>query len=217
MLTEITDADPMYVYFNLNERDFLRLLTAYRERIKEKGLDPSVDPDSKAGLTLYMGLTNEKGYPHVGVADYAESGLDPNTGTLQLRGVFENAGPPHAITPGLFARVRLPVAQRFDMPLVSERAIGSDQSGRFVLVVNEDQVVEKRNIRQGQLTDGMRVIEEGVEPGDWVIVNGLQRARPGAKVEPEQVDMATLAVSSMRAAGGAASEKTAQAGEEKRE
>jgi RND family efflux transporter MFP subunit len=223
VLTEITNSDPMYVYFNLNERDFLRLLTAYRERIKEKGLDPAVDADAQAELVVLMGLANEEGYPHVGVGDYAESGLDPSTGTLQLRGVFENAGSPPPISPGLFARVRMPVAKRSDMPLVSERAIGSDQSGRFLLVVNNENLVEKRNIRQGQLTDGMRVIEEGLDPEEWVIVNGLQRARPGGKVAPEQTDMAKLAVSAMRAAAGdaksarAASESPARADEGIRE
>jgi len=88
------------------------------------------------------------------------------------------------------------------MPLVSERAIGSDQSGRFVLVVNGEDVIEKRSIRQGQLNDGMRVIEEGLEPGEWVVVNGLQRARPGGKVVPEETDMANLTVSAMRASTG---------------
>ena len=200
VLTEITDFDPMYAYFNLNERDYLRLVTAYRKRVKERGLDPAVDPDRKAGIPVFMGLANEEGYPHTGIADFAESGLDPNTGTLQLRGVFENSGAPPPITSGLFARIRLPVAKRADMLLVSERAIGADQSGRFLLVANSDNVIEKRNIRQGQLSDGMRVIEEGLESGEWVVVNGLQRARPGGKVEPEKTDMTKLTVSAMRAA-----------------
>ena len=200
VLTEITDFDPMYANFNLNERDYLRLASAYRKRIKEKGLDPAVDPDRKAGIPVFMGLANEAGYPHTGVADFAESGLDPNTGTLQIRGVFENSGSPPPVTTGLFARIRLPVDKRADMLLVSERAIGADQGGRFLLVANSDDVIEKRNIRQGQLTDGMRVIEEGLEPGEWVVVNGLQRARPGRKVEPEKTDMSKLTVSAMRAA-----------------
>ena len=222
VLTEITDADPMYVYFNINERDLLRLLSAYRARVKEKGLDPAVDSDSKADIKLFMGLTNEEGYPHSGIADFSESGLDSNTGTLQLRGVFVNSESPPILIPGLFARVRMPIAIRSDMPLVSERAIGSDQSGRFVLVVNADNVIEKRNIRQGQLTDGMRVIEEGLGPGEWVVVNGLQRARPGGKVVPEKTDMAKLTVSAMRApAGGGESDpnekKTTPAADASRE
>jgi RND family efflux transporter MFP subunit len=222
VLTEISDVDPMYVYFNINERDLLRLLSAYRVRVKEKGLDPAVDSDRKADIKLFMGLTNEEGYPHSGIADFSESGLDSNTGTLQLRGVFVNSESPPILISGLFARVRMPIAKRSDMPLVSERAIGSDQSGRFVLVVNADNVIEKRNIRQGQLTDGMRVIEEGLEPGEWVVVNGLQRARPGGKVVPEKTDMAKLTVSAMRApAGGGESDpnekKTTPAADASRE
>ena len=223
VLTEITDVDPMYVYFNLNERDFLRLHAAYRERVKEKGLDPAVDPDSKAELKVFMGLANEEAYPHSGIGDFSESGLDPNTGTLQLRGVFENGETVAAIAPGLFARVRMPVAKRSNMPLVSERAIGSDQSGRFVLVVNKDKVIEKRNIRQGQLSDGMRVIEDGLGPDEWVVVNGLQRARPGAKVDADKVDMSNLTVSAMRMAAGdsvegdPAEKRAARTSEENRE
>jgi RND family efflux transporter MFP subunit len=221
VLTEITDIDPMYVYFNLNERDFLRLQVAYRQRIKEKGLDPAVDPAREAGIQLFMGLANEEGYPHGGVADFAESGLDPNTGTLQLRGVFENGGSTPPLTSGLFARIRMPVDKRADMLLVSERAIGADQSGRFLLVANSDNVIEKRNIRQGQLNDGMRVIEEGLKPGEWVVVNGLQRARPGGKVEPEKTDMAKLTVSAMRVpprgAGGPDDAKTPPASNAARE
>jgi len=223
VLTEITDVDPMYVYFNLNERDFLRLQAAYRERVQEKGLDPAVDPDRDADIKVFMGFANEEGYPHVGIADFAESGLDPNTGTLQLRGVFENNESPVAIKPGLFARIRMPIDKRADMPLVTERAIGSDQSGRFVLVVNSDNVIEKRNIRQGQLTDGMRVIEEGLDAGEWMVINGLQRARPGGKVEPEKTDMSKLTVSAMRASANdrnessPAQKKTAQTSEGSRE
>jgi RND family efflux transporter MFP subunit len=221
VLTEITEFNPIYAYFNLNERDFLRLHSAYRKRVEEKGLDPSVDPDRKADIKVYLGLANEEGYPHEGVADFSESGLDANTGTLQLRGVFDNPGAVKAIAPGLFARIRMPVAKRADAPLVSERAIGSDQGGRFVLVVNGENVVEKRNVVYGQLDDGMRVIEEGIEPGEWIVVNGLQRARPGAKVESEQIDMATLRVSAMRApekeGNKPAAGETAQAGSANRE
>ena len=221
VLTEITEFNPMYAYFNLNERDLLRLHSAYRKRVEERGLDPRVDPDRKADIKVFLGLANEEGYPHEGIADFSESGLDANTGTLQLRGVFDNPGPVTKILPGLFGRIRMPVALRADAPLVSERAIGADQSGRFVLVVNGDNVVEKRNIVQGQLDDGMRVIEDGVEPGEWVVVNGLQRARPGAKVEPEQIDMASLRVSAMggaaRDAEKPAAKEPAQAGDAVRE
>jgi RND family efflux transporter MFP subunit len=221
ILTEITRFNPMYAYFNLNERDFLRLHSAYRKRVEEKGLDPRVDPDREADIKVFLGLANQEGYPHEGVADFAESGLDTNTGTLEMRGVFENPGPVNAISSGLFARIRMPVARREGAPLVSERAIGSDQSGRFVLVVTGENVIEKRNIVQGQLDDGMRFIEDGIEPGEWIVVSGLQRARPGAKVEPERIDMASLRVSAMapgaKAGDGPASNVPAQTGDAIRE
>ncbi|MFQ5936800.1 MAG: efflux RND transporter periplasmic adaptor subunit, partial [Acidiferrobacterales bacterium] len=155
VLTEITSYDPMYVYFNLNERDLLRLRALYRERVKEKGVNPAKDSDVKAEIRVHLGLADQEGYPHEGVLDFAESGVDAETGTLQLRGVFANKEVPTALLPGLFARVRLPIAKRPNMPLVTERAIGADQSGRYLLVINKENTVEKRNIKLGQLVDGL--------------------------------------------------------------
>lgn len=195
VLTDITRYDPMYVYFDLNERDLLRVMAMYREAFEEKGLDPETHSAVRAEIPLYLGLADEPGYPHEGVYDFGESGVDPETGTIRLRGVFENPGMPPVLLPGLFARVRMPIATRPDVPLVTERAIGADQSGRFLLVVISENVIEKRNIQQGQLVDGMRVIEEGLQNDDWVVVNGIQRARPGAKVDPEKTEMASLTAS----------------------
>jgi hypothetical protein len=93
----------------------------------------------------------------------------------------------------------MPIDERANALLVTERAIGSDQSGRFILTVNSENVVEKRPIRMGQLVDGLRVIEEGLKTGDLVVVNGLQRARPGGKVDPEKIEMKTMTISAMRA------------------
>ena len=198
MLTEITDYDPMYVYFNLNERDLLRLMTMYRERVKQKGVDPTKESDREVDIRVQIGLTNEEGYPHEGVMDFAESGVDADTGTIQLRGLFDNSEVPMLLIPGLFVRVRVPIAKRPDMPLVAERAIGADQTGQYVLVVNKDNRVEKRSARLGQLIDGMRVMEDGVRPDDWIVINGLQRARPGGKVNPDKADMASLSASAQK-------------------
>ncbi len=206
VLTEVTDFDPMYVYFNLNELDLLRVRAMYRAEVKKKGLDPAKDPDREANIKVYLGLADEEGYPHEGVLDFAESGVDPDTGTIQLRAVFNNEEVPYALIPGLFARVRLPIAKRPDMPMVTDRAINADQSGRYLLVVNSENVVEKHNVRLGRLVDGLRVIEEGLRSEDWVVVNGIQRARPGGKVGPEKIDMASLTSSALRTAAKA--EKT---------
>jgi RND family efflux transporter MFP subunit len=203
LLTTVTRYDPMYVYFSLNEYDLLRVQSMYRKRVKEKGLDPDKDSDSEAKIPLFLGLANEKGYPHEGILDFVESGVDPATGTLQLRGVFPNPGPPYVLLPGLFTRLRMPIDKREKALLVTERAIGADQSGNFLLTVGSDNVVEKKPIRAGQLVDGLRVIEEGLQPGERVIVKGVQRARPGGKVDPDKIDMQTLTVSAIQAAADA--------------
>ncbi len=200
LLTTVTDSAPMHVYFSLNERDLLRAYEMYRARVKEKGYNPDQEPDSRADISLFLGVANEEGYPHEGEMDFADSELDTGTGTLQLRGIFPNSENPPVLLPGLFARVRMPIQELPDALLVTERAIGSDQTGRYLLVVNSENLVERRLIRQGQQQDGMRVIEEGLLPGERVIVAGIQRARPGATVEIEQVDMASLSTSALRAA-----------------
>ena len=203
LLTTVTRFDPMYVYFNLNENDLLRVMTMYRNRVQEKSYNPEQESDSKAEIPLYLGLANETGFPHEGIMDFAESDVDAGTGTLQLRGVFPNPSSSPILLPGLFTRLRLPIDKRDKALLVTERAIGADQSGRFILTVNSENVVEKRPIRQGQLVDGLRVIVEGLQPGELVIVNGLQRARPGGKVDPEKIEMKALTISAIRARAAA--------------
>lgn len=211
LLTTVTRFDPIYVYFNLNERDLLKVLAMYREEVKEKNIDTATQSDSEAEIPIFLGVATEKGYPHQGTYDFGESTVDPGTGTLQLRAVFPNPGPVPALVPGLFTRVRMPIAERTNALLVTERAIGADQSGRYLLTVNAENVVDKRLIRMGQLVDGLRVIEEGLQPGERVVVSGLQRARPGAKVDPERIDMASLKASALRAAAEAEKKKTAAA------
>lgn len=207
LLTKVTRNDPMYVYFNLNERDLLMVMAMYRKTVEEKGLNSDKDSSIKADIPLFLGLANEEGYPHKGTLDFAESGVDTGTGTLQLRGVFPNPGSERVLVPGLFTRLRMPFDKQKNALLVTERAIGADQGGRYLLAVNSENVVEKRPIRMGQLVDGLSVIEEGVQPGEWVVVNGLQRARPGAKVDPEQTDMNTLTASALKAAAEASKDK----------
>ena len=207
LLTTVIRHDPMYAYFNLNERDLLKVMAMYRRETKEKGLDPTKDSAARADLTVSLELANEENYPHQGIVDFAESGVDPATGTLQLRGVFPNPGPSPILLPGLFTSLRMPIGKRENALLVTERAIGSDQSGRFLLAVNSENMVEKKPIRMGRLVDGLRVIVEGLGPGDRVVVNGLQRARPGAKVDPEPTDMKSLTASALKAAAEAGQKK----------
>jgi RND family efflux transporter MFP subunit len=197
VLTEVTRYDPIYVYFNLNERDLLRVLAMVREDAKAKGRDPDHLSDQEIEVPIYLGLANEAGYPHQGKYDYADSAVDPKTGTLQLRGTFENAQRPPRLYPGLFTRIRMPIGKRPDMPLVSERAIGNDQRGIYLMVVNAENLVERRSVETGQRIDGLIVIEDGLQKDDRVVVKGVQRARPGRKVDPESVDMADLTTSAL--------------------
>ncbi len=196
LLADITTYDPIYVIFTLNELDLLEVLARFRAEMESAGLDP----DSPAGqssvrLPLEMALSNENGFPRTGFVDYAESAVDPDTGTMQVRGIFQNPGAIPQILPGLFTRVRMALGSRPDLPLVAEQAVGSDQGGQFLLVVNDENTVEKRPVRLGALIDGLRVIEEGITPQDRVVVNGTQRARPGAPVEPSLVEMSSLRIS----------------------
>ena len=131
-----------------------------------------------------MNLAADEGFPHADYIDYLANQVDPETGTLQARGVFEN--PKRQIISGLFANVRLPLAQIKDALLVPESALGQDQHGRFLMVVKPDNSVEPRVVTQGARYHNLRVIQKGLEPTDRVVILGLQRARPGAKVTPKE-------------------------------
>jgi RND family efflux transporter MFP subunit len=176
LLTTIRQWTPIYVYFSINERDLLRIM----ERARAEGITAD-NPDK---IPLEVGLANETGFPHKGKLDFVDSTVDPETGTMQLRGLFDNPGPQHIMIPGMFVRVRMPVAQRENALLVTERALGLDQGGRYLLVVDNENKVEQRYVTIGALEDGMRVIIDGLKPEDQVVVKGIQRAIPGAKVTP---------------------------------
>jgi RND family efflux transporter MFP subunit len=134
-------------------------------------------------LPVQIGLQTEDGYPHAGNLDYASPTINASTGTLVVRGLIPN--PDRVLLPGFFVRVRVPVEQEQNAVLVPDTAQGSDQGGRYVLVVNKDNVVEQRRVRPGQLEDTLRVIEEGLTPDDRVVIGGLLRAIPGQKVDPQ--------------------------------
>jgi len=130
-----------------------------------------------------LGLADETGYPRHGFIESSDNRLNPDTGTLTLRMVFPNAD--EALVPGLFARVRVPIGAPQPTLLVSERAIETDQSQKFVLVVGTDRIASYRTVTLGGAVDGKRIVLDGLHPGDRVIVNGLQRVRPGMAVDPE--------------------------------
>ena len=200
LLTDVTRFNPMYVYFSLNERNLLRLLKVYREKIQERGGDTTSTYLKQEKMPVYMGLADEEDYPHEGILEFAESAVDTGTGTMELRGIFVNDGRPPALLPGLFARVRVPVDQRADMLLVTERAVAQDQGGTYLLVVNSENKVERRSVTTGQRIDGMAVIEEGLLKDDQIVVEGVQRARPGRMVTPQSVEMSGLTTSARQQA-----------------
>jgi RND family efflux transporter MFP subunit len=176
-LATITTYDPMYVHFSINERDLLQLMQKAREQARQ-------GREAQDNRTLELGFGET--YFLTGRIDFYDLGVDPDTGTFLLRGIFPNSEEPPRLLPGLFVRIRHPINQRDDALLITERALGVDQGGRYLLVVNEANQVEHRPVRIGALVDGMRVIEEGLQADEWVVVKGLQRARPGITVTPQR-------------------------------
>jgi membrane fusion protein (multidrug efflux system) len=168
LLATIVQVDPIHAYMTLSERDFLRY---------HRGTG------AQNGSTVELGLESEEGYPHAGVVDYHEPSIDSGTGTIQLRGQFANAD--GAILPGTFVRLRLPIDQQAGALLVPERALGSDQSGQYLLVVGNQDLVEYRGVTVGTRVGEMRVVEGQIAAGDRVVVDGLLRARPNSKVVPK--------------------------------
>jgi RND family efflux transporter MFP subunit len=174
-LATIVALDPIYVNFNVNERDVLRV----REEARRRGLTAA---DLKS-VPVEVGLQTETGYPHEGKLDYAAPTINQSTGTLAVRGVVPN--PDRVLLPGYFVRIRVPVDKQPNAVLIPDTALGSDQGGRYVLVVTNENVVEQRKVETGPIEGDLRVIESGLKPDDRVVTAGLLRAVPGQKVDPQ--------------------------------
>ncbi len=174
-LASIVALDPIWVNFNVNEQDVLRIRTEARRR--------GMTADDLKQLPVEVGLQTETGFPHKGRLDYAAVTLNQSTGTLPVRGVLPNSD--RALLPGFFVRVRVPIDQEQNALLVPDVALGSDQAGRYLLVVNGENVVEQRKVRVGPLEGELRVIEDGLKADDRVVTAGLLRAIPGQKVDPQ--------------------------------
>jgi len=174
LLTRVVSIDPIYAYFDGDEQTYL----AFRELARSGDGGGS----QHARIPVFLGLANEQGFPHQGYVDFVDNQLDPRTGTIRTRAVFRNKD--RAFTPGLFARIKLVGSAHRPTPLIQDRAIGTDQDKKFVLVLKPDSTVDYRPIQVGRLVDGLRIVESGLKPGERIVINGLQRARPGTKVAP---------------------------------
>lgn len=178
-LTTVVSLSPMYVYFEAAERDYLKYIDLARS-----GQRPLSREHANPVL---MALGNDPEFKHQGYMDFVDNRVDPGTGTLLGRAVFPN--PDQFLVPGMFVRVRLVGNNKYVGALINDRAILTDQDRRYVLVVGEGDVLEYRAITPGPMVDGLRAVREGLKPGERIIVNGLQRVRPGMPVKPRMVPM----------------------------
>ena len=172
VLTTVVSDEAVYAYFDVDEQTYL-------EHVQESNA-----PEQSV---VHVGLINEQGYPHEARLDFVDNQFDPNHGTIRARAVLDNSD--GKFTPGLFARMKLVSPNRHSAALVDDRAIGTDLGKRFVFVVDEQGVVQYRSVETGRLVEGLRIVENGLAAGDVVIVNGLQRVRPGVSVAQTRVAM----------------------------
>jgi RND family efflux transporter MFP subunit len=184
LLTTIVSIDPIWIYFDIDEPSLLRVRDA---AVRRTGRTAAPENVASLNIPVQFGLVNESGYPHTATLDFVDNRVDPTTGTMRVRAVVRNAD--RKFSPGYFVRVKLPVGGPHPAVLVAERAIGTDQDRKYLLAVNDQNAVEYRPVRLGPVVDGLRVIEEGLRPGEWIVVNGLQRVRPGVTVAPQRVEM----------------------------
>jgi RND family efflux transporter MFP subunit len=174
ILTTIMSTDPIYAYFDVDDQTWEQVRPLLH---KSQNLTPYVQ----------LGLTSEKGFPHVGKLDFVDNQVDAGTGTLRMRGVFANED--GSLTPGQFVHIRLPLGSAHEALLVSDRAIDTDQGQKIIYIVKSDNVVEKRVVKLGGLHDGLREIQAGLKAHELAIIEGIQRVHPGATVSPEATAM----------------------------
>ncbi|WP_206028631.1 efflux RND transporter periplasmic adaptor subunit [Thalassoroseus pseudoceratinae] len=175
LLTTIVSLDPIHCYFDANEQAFLKYVRLTDERRRQSS--------RQVKNPVYLQLADEKGYPHVGHTDFVDNRIDKNTGTIRARAIFPNDSAD--LTPGLFARLRVPGRAPFEAVLIPDRAIGTDQSDRFVNVLQKDNTVKRHPIEIGSYIHGLRVVSDGLEGDERIVIDGLQLLRPGVPVDPQ--------------------------------
>ncbi|HZW30885.1 MAG TPA: efflux RND transporter periplasmic adaptor subunit [Isosphaeraceae bacterium] len=190
LLTTVVSMDPMYAYFEMDEPTLLRIRRAVNEgKVKRTA--------SSGRIPVFMGLQGEEGFPHQGTINFVNNQVNPTTGSILVRGKFPNPLPKEGVrllSPGMFVRIRLPIGEPHMASLVIDRAVGSDQGLKFVYVLDAEGKVQSRRVTTGALQDdGLRVIEQGLQGDEWVVVGGLQQVRPRLPAKSERVPMPSLA------------------------
>jgi multidrug efflux system membrane fusion protein len=179
LMTTVVSLDPMYASFDADEQTFQRYLGLARQGRRASG--------GQSEVPIRLALAEDKDFPRAGTLNFLDNRIDPATGTIRGRALFRNQD--HSLTPGLFVRLQLPGSSAYKGMLIQDRAVGTDLDKRFVLTVSGDHVVQYKVVTLGPIIDGLRVVRSGLTAEDQVIVNGLQRVRPGAKVEVETIAM----------------------------
>jgi RND family efflux transporter MFP subunit len=179
LLTSVVSLDPIYLYFDGDEQAYLRYTQMARTGERPSSRD--------APNPVRVGLANEEGFPHEGTVDFVDNQLNPQTGTIRARAVLQNKD--GQFTPGLFARVQLLGSGEYSAILIDDRAVNTDQSQKYVLLVGANNVIEYRKVKLGRVIDGLRIVREGLKAGDVIVVNGAQRVHPGVTVTPQKVAM----------------------------
>ena len=192
LLSSVVSMDPMYLYFDADEQSYLRYA-----KMARSGVGPS---SNDAQNPVQVGLTNEEGFPHPGKVDFVDNQLNPQTGTIRARAVLQNKN--GQFTPGLFARVQLLVSGEYSAILIEDRAVNTDQNQKYVLLLGANNQIEYRKVKLGRVIEGLRIVREGLKPGDVIVVNGAQRVHPGVAVTPQRVTMGADGTNSAAPAGG---------------
>jgi multidrug efflux system membrane fusion protein len=177
-LTTVVSTDKVYAYFDADERVFLK----YVELARQAGVQ------TRDASPVYLGLSSEEGHPHLGQLDFIDNQVNPQTGTIRGRAVFDNTD--GRFTPGLYARLKLVGSSQYAAALIKDEAVGTDLGKKYVLVLDKDNAVQYRGIELGPKLAGLRIVRSGLAKGEKIVVNGLQRAFPGSTVDPQSVPMA---------------------------
>jgi multidrug efflux system membrane fusion protein len=177
LLSSVVSMNPIYLYFDADEQSYLRYTQMAR----------AGESTQAAGSPVHVGLANEEGFPHSGAVDFIDNQLNPQTGTIRARAVLQNNN--GQFTPGLFARVQLLASGEYPAILIEDRAVNTDQSQKYVLLLGADNKIEYRKVKLGRVIDGLRVVREGLKAGDVIVVNGAQRVHPGVTVTPQRLVM----------------------------